>query len=428
MEPVEHSVATAFGLGLLLGYVYVRPQREIAAEHNVENISLDEVVFVPILVLLPPSYALLIVGVASLAGSVATHRSWVKTTFNLGQILIATSLGVSTMHLLGMRPSFDPTVADVAGAMAATLVYNASSAALVRGMVSYATGTRFSELSAEIARRFRPWVGAVTLGGVGTLVITDNPLAAILVGILIVFVQGSYASSLRELSGRRRAEQLQQAIASLRSQHSAEAVLDDLVGATEKLLAAQTVSTAGRDAPVPAAAIDAPLGDDLKLVVDRRRGGGDWSDEDRSTLLTLAGVAGDVLHSTELVTQLRTITNSQSEGVIAVDLQGRVTFANPAALSMTGYADEAATVGHPVGDVCRLRHVRRDIDLTGMLQRGEVAQDVDAVLVGSFGKHLDVAYSFTPLQHGDAQPGAVLVLRDVTERRALQDAITHRAL
>jgi diguanylate cyclase (GGDEF)-like protein/PAS domain S-box-containing protein len=428
MEPGEHSIVIALGLGSLLSYVYVRPQREIAAENNVESIPLDEVAFVPMLVLLPPSHAFVIVGVASLAGSIAVHRHWVKTVFNLGATLFATALAVSTLYLLGVRPSFNPSVTAVIAAMAATLVYNAGSAALVRAMVSYATGTRFSELSAELARRIRPWVGAVTLGGVGTLVITQNPLAAILVGILILFVQGSYASSLRELSGRRRAEQLQQAIASLRGQHSADAVLDDLVHATEKLLAAKTVSTAARGAPVPAAAIDAPLGDDLKLVVDRRRGGGDWSDEDRSTLLTLAGVAGDVLHSTELVTQLRTITNSQSEGVIAVDLKGRVTFANPAALSMTGYADEAATVGHPIGDVCRLRHVPRDIDLTGMLQRGEVAQDVDAVLVGSFGKHLDVAYSFTPLQHGDAQPGAVLVLRDVTERRALQDAITHRAL
>ncbi|MDP9443464.1 MAG: EAL domain-containing protein, partial [Actinomycetota bacterium] len=112
----------------------------------------------------------------------------------------------------------------------------------------------------------------------------------------------------------------------------------------------------------------------------------------------------------------------------AIDLQGRVTFANPAALAMTGYDEEREIVGYPIGHVCRVRHGLRDADLIAMIEAREVAQDVDATLVGHDGKRIEVAYSFTPLQQADSHPGAILVLRDVTERRALQDAITHRAL
>ena len=44
------------------------------------------------------------------------------------------------------------------------------------------------------------------------------------------------------------------------------------------------------------------------------------------------------------------------------------------------------------------------------------------------GETLDIAYSITPLRAEGAHVGAVLVLRDVTERRAFQDELTRRAL
>ena len=98
----------------------------------------------------------------------------------------------------------------------------------------------------------------------------------------------------------------------------------DLLGAGE----ARIVEGDERSAP---GALSAPLGPALRLMVDDRAGAPGWTDQDRATLATLAGVAGDVLRSAEAIVRLRTITDSQSEGVIALDTAGQVTFANPAA-------------------------------------------------------------------------------------------------
>ena len=143
------------------------------------------------------------------------------------------------------------------------------------------------------------------------------------------------------------------------------------------------------------------LEDEPLVAVDERRGVGGWTDQDEATLQTLAGVAGDVLRSTMLVGRLRALTNSQSEGVIAVDLEGRVTFANPAAVSMTGYEAYAELRGESIESVCRLRHGQRLTDLMSLLSRRETAQDVDATLVRHDGSLVDVAYSLTPLLEAD---------------------------
>ena len=63
-----------------------------------------------------------------------------------------------------------------------------------------------------------------------------------------------------------------------------------------------------------------------------------------------------------------------------------------------------------------------------MVEGQIVAQDADATLGPPDGDTLDIAYSITPLRAEGAHVGAVLVLRDVTERRAFQDELTRRAL
>jgi len=198
--------------------------------------------------------------------------------------------------------------------------------------------------------------------------------------------------------------------------------------AAKDLLAAQTVWTGTEDAQVPPNALTAPLAPGLKLIVADRRGTGSWTQHEQETLRTLAGVASDVLRSTNLVSRLRALTNSQSEGVFAVDLDGRVTFANPAAVAMIEHDDESDVRGQAIDDICRLRHGQRITDLVALVRQQERAQDVDATLVRQHGDNLEVAYSLTPLLESDSHTGAVLVLRDVTERRALQNAIAHRAL
>ncbi|MGH3365956.1 MAG: putative bifunctional diguanylate cyclase/phosphodiesterase, partial [Nocardioidaceae bacterium] len=267
----------------------------------------------------------------------------------------------------------------------------------------------------------------IVLGGVGTLAVQQSIWAGLLAVGLVLFVQHAYGAALREVAARQAAERLERATASLRTQPTSDAVLDDLVRAAQDLTGAETVTVVESGDPVPAQGLHAPLGSGRYLHVAVPSP----TATERTTLETLAGVAGDVLRATKLIAQLRTITYSQSEGVIAVDLQARVSFANPAAVKMTGHESEDDLLGQVVSDVCALKQGTRPTDFAKMVAEETVERDVDALLVCPGVSALDVAYSLTPLRMGDSQQahtGAVLVLRDITERRALQNAMAHRAL
>jgi diguanylate cyclase (GGDEF)-like protein/PAS domain S-box-containing protein len=424
------SVA-AVVVGLLMVGSHTRPVRGFARTRNTELLTLDDVAYVPMLAMLLPFEALTVCAVAPVVAGVVLRRPVVKTVFNVGLMLITGTLALLVSRALGTDPAPDVSLLDVVGAMAGALVLSFTTAILVRAMIAYATNASFVHSLRDILERVPPVLGAITLGGVGTLAVQTNIYAAVLAIGLVFFMQHAYAAALREVAARQAAERLQQATSSLRTQTTPEAVLDDLVRAARDLTSAETVVVSGKDEPVPPGAVQEPLGEDKVLFLAGLTGRREWTAAERSMVETLAGVAGDVLRATELIARLRTITYSQSEGVIAVDLQARVTFANPAAVKMTGHDDEDELLGQRISDVCALKQGTRPTDFVKMVAEQTVERDVDALLMCPGISSLDVAYSLTPLRTGDTRDGhagAVLVLRDITERRALQNAMAHRAL
>jgi diguanylate cyclase (GGDEF)-like protein/PAS domain S-box-containing protein len=425
---VEGSGWAALTIAAILVVLHTRPERRVRETGHIEVVHLDEILFVPLLVLLVPWQSLLVTAVGSLAGSIAVRRDWLKTTFNCGQMLIACIAGIVVVYALGYTPDPHPNVGHTLAGMAGALVMTAVSAINVAGVMAYATGASFRDLLRDASRQIIPWLGAVTLGAVATIAIGAYWLSAILVIGVVMFVHRAYASTVRELAARRHAERVRHAVVGLRTRTDPALVREELVTAARELLGA------GRAAIVPDEALDdprtlgAPLGQGERLVVAERRGMEHWDSRDRETLATLAGVAGDVLRSAEVIAQLRTITNSQSEGVIALDMTARITFANPAALQLLGAKEQSDVLGQPIQERLILRHRRRQVDFASMVARQVVAQDADATLGPPDGDTLDIAYSVTPLRAEGAELGAVIVLRDVTERRAFQDELTRRAL
>jgi diguanylate cyclase (GGDEF)-like protein/PAS domain S-box-containing protein len=419
-------------LGLLMVVLHTQPMRGFAKTRNTEVLTLDDVVYVPMLALLAPSEAFVIAALAPVVGGFALRRPWVKTVFNAGSMLLATALAVLVSRAVGTDPGGGPvTLVDVVGAMLGALVLTATTALLVRAMISYATADTFLRSLSDIVERVVPWAGAITLGAVSTLAVQTSPYAAILALALVLFVQQAYGAALREIAARQAAERLQRATSSLRTQTTPDAVIEDLVRAARDLTSAQVVTVVDDGEPVPPRALQESLGGDRRLCLAVLEGQRDWTASERTMIKTLAGVAGDVLRATELIAQLRTITYSQSEGVLAVDLDGQVTFANPAAVKMTGHEYEDELLGRNINDVCALKQGTRPTDLTRMVADEIVERDVDAILLCPGVSSLDIAYSLTPLRSGDnheTHTGAVIVLRDITERRALQNAMAHRAL
>ena len=424
---VPNSAWPTLAIGACLVLLHMRPQRNTTS-NQVESIHLDEVLFVPALLMLSPWQTITVVALGSLAGSFNQRRSALKAAFNFGQMVLSTSVAIVVVWVLGAELSIKPDMGDVLAGMAGALTLTCFSALCVRSMVSFASGVSLFSLLRETAVQLIPWAGAVTLGGVGVLSVGAYPTSAVLVLGVVVFVHRSYAAAVNEVTARRQAERLQRTIASLRSHTDPERVRRDLLAAAKDLLGANSAEVVAESDTDPPRTLSAPLARGQRLRVADRRGTDHWDERDRATLVALAGVAGDVLRSAEVIARLRTITNSQSEGVIALDMSARITFANPAAVSLLGAADADALIGEPIQERLLLRHRRRPINFAGMVLDQVVAQDADGTLGPPDGETIDIAYSITPLRAEGAHVGAVLVLRDVTERRAFQDELTRRAL
>ncbi len=418
----------ALVVGVLLVALHLRPRRGISARDSVESIQLDEVLFVPALVMLLPWQTIAVMAAATVAGSLSARRNWVKAVFNLGEIVIAASVGLTVVRIFGVTPSEQPGFGEALVGMGGAFAFTACSALLVRLMVSYASGAPLLPLLKEMSARLVPWTGAVILGGIGAIAVGADRWSALLVLGVVAFVHRAYAASLTEQAARQQSERMQQAIAALRSRTDPEQVSEQLLSTARDLLGAGSADIVPDDVDELPRSLSAPLYQGHRLRVSQRRGIDHWDDRDRDTLLTLAGVAGDVLRSVDLITRLRTITNSQSEAVIALDLDARITFVNPAAVHMLGASNAGELLDQPIQNKLQLRHRRQLLDFEKMVAHQAIAQDADASLGPPGGETLDIAYSMTPLRAEDAHVGAVLVMRDVTERRAFQDELTWRAL
>lgn len=110
---------------------------------------------------------------------------------------------------------------------------------------------------------------------------------------------------------------------------------------------------------------------------------------------------------------LRTILLGMIEGVIAVDNDQRILFANERAAEFLEFVPEQA-VGRKLWEVTRQRAVQRLVEKT-LSQSGPYREELD--WKGPTVKSLDVYVARLP---GPRSPGAVLVLHDITDLRRLE--------
>ena len=126
------------------------------------------------------------------------------------------------------------------------------------------------------------------------------------------------------------------------------------------------------------------------------------------------------------------ILDSVGDGIYGLDLDGVITFANPAAMRLTGYTQEAL-----IGQSLHELHMYARWDgspyhfiETGVyqtLKQGIAKQSDSDVFWRLSGDHFAVSWTCTPIKRGGDVQGAVLAFRDVTPRKrqehALRDAL-----
>ncbi|MDD2700194.1 MAG: PAS domain S-box protein [Sideroxydans sp.] len=115
----------------------------------------------------------------------------------------------------------------------------------------------------------------------------------------------------------------------------------------------------------------------------------------------------------------RNLLNALNNGVFSIDLNGVLTFMNPAAESLLGYA-AADMIGKPVDEVVRLASVgdsgsEPDRQLMRIIREG-VADEGKAHLIVAAGPLVPVEYRSQPILVEARRVGSVLSLQDISKR------------
>jgi PAS domain S-box-containing protein len=129
---------------------------------------------------------------------------------------------------------------------------------------------------------------------------------------------------------------------------------------------------------------------------------------------------------------LAALVESIADAVYAVDHEGRVQFANGAAVRMLGYDDEGELLGMP--SHATIHHHKPDgtlfpegeCPLLRPRVTGEVVRVEEDWFVRRDGTFVPVAYSSAPVETPQGR-GAVVVFQDITERRAARATHASRA-
>jgi PAS domain S-box-containing protein len=129
---------------------------------------------------------------------------------------------------------------------------------------------------------------------------------------------------------------------------------------------------------------------------------------------------------------LHVTLSSIGDGVVATDLSGTITFINPVAQALTGWA-EVEALGQPLTEVFRIVN-----EETGLPLEDPVAQVIRSgrlsalanhtLLVARDGTRRPVDDTAAPIRDEEGRfVGVVLVFRDVTERRRLEAEVRRRS-
>ena len=124
----------------------------------------------------------------------------------------------------------------------------------------------------------------------------------------------------------------------------------------------------------------------------------------------------------ELERQNQLILNAAGEGIYGVNADGKTTFVNRAAQEMLGWTAEDL-LGHDIHSMIHHHHLNGDLypshdcPIYHSFRLEEISRTEDEVFWRKDGKPIRVEYVSTPIYDHNVLAGAVVIFRDVTERK-----------
>ena len=128
--------------------------------------------------------------------------------------------------------------------------------------------------------------------------------------------------------------------------------------------------------------------------------------------------------------RLATILASIGDAVIAADLDGRVTFLNGVARSLTGWTDAEAS-GKPIQQLFKLvdesSHQPENLVARVLIEGSTVGSRRPATLIARDGTEVPVEENSSAIKNSDGRvTGVVLVFRDITQRKKTEQALREK--
>ena len=156
-------------------------------------------------------------------------------------------------------------------------------------------------------------------------------------------------------------------------------------------------------------------------------------------VIALLGVTRDITERKQTESQLqyefelvKKIADGAADSIFVADSEGRITFVNPEALSTFGYsADEL--LGQLLHE--KLHHhypdgrpfPRNECELLWARASGTIVRGVEQVFFRKDGSPVTVECTSAPLETNGVKIGTVAIVRDITERKRLEDEVRARA-
>ena len=428
----ERQWIVAAAMGVLVLGSWIWPV-VVYREGESEAFNMDEAFFVILALLVPPLVTLGTLALATVTAQAVRRRPLVKSAFNAGQVVIAAGLGISASRGIA-APTASLSPAQVTAAMLGVAVYCIVNTLLVAGVLA-SMGTSWRELTDDLSVE-------VTLAGAGALVgvvlalaIQAHPwvLALAVPGLIVQrrLISARFAALYDHTRMKGLYEVTLEANRGLRHQ----AVLDTILESVRRLLRSPEATLTAD--PPGSGQLAAPmmLADQrLWLAAAGRRRDEPFDDADRGLLKALAAVGSGALTNAELYQQVRlereklsSITLNIGEGVCAVDADGKLSFVNRAAADMIELSSSSITIDDPMSDSALTAPDFLLAPASEAMRTGRTIREFDARFRGKDGTAIPVAYTASAVI-GDGTPsGAVIAFRDITERKAFEDELHHRA-
>ncbi|HZU72291.1 MAG TPA: EAL domain-containing protein [Acidimicrobiales bacterium] len=424
----QASVWWVFGLALMAAWLW--PLRIYRDGHS-EALHVDEGFFILMVLLLPSWTVLLAFASTTVVAQVIRRRPLVKMAFNSGQVLAATGAGLVVAHRFGSA-SGPITPAYLVGAVLGAAAYFAvNSAAFMAIMGALGTSARRALLDGLEVRLLLVGAGVV-VALIAALCVQaypwSVPLAAIPFGLLPRVLSGHFKA--RE--DRNRLRGLFDATLEAHRQPDADRIRRVVSDAARRQLNCSLADFADHPPSEGLSATVVVNGAKQWLSVAGRTGTAAFEEADQALLDALAAVGAGALSNAALYQEthrqrerLATITSSLGEGVCAISASGAVTFVNPAAVEMLGWTVDPPS-GLPVGGSGLAPSFLLIPAVKAMETMARVVS-YDSQFERRGGAPVDVAYTASPIAGPDGAEGAVIVFRDITERKRFEEQLSKHA-